>query len=66
MIAPFLGRTVLGWIVDMSSLGAAIGFGYTSAAALKCGLKNKLYGTIVTGIIGLAFSLLFMFFLLVL
>lgn len=65
MIAPFLGRTVLGWIVDMSSLGAAIGFGYTSAAALKYGMNNKLYGTIVTGIIGLGFSLLFMFFLLV-
>lgn len=65
MIAPFLGRTVLGWIVDMSSLGAAIGFGYTSAAALKYAIKSKLYGTIITGIIGLVFSLLFIFFLLV-
>ena len=30
---PFFGRTVTGWPVDVSSLGAAIAYGYTSAAA---------------------------------
>ena len=30
---PFLGRTVTGWPVDVSSLGAAIAYGYVSAAA---------------------------------
>ncbi|MDO4418417.1 MAG: amino acid permease, partial [Eubacteriales bacterium] len=30
LAAPFFGRTALGWIVDMSSIGAAIGYGYTS------------------------------------
>ena len=33
LAAPFFGRTALGWIVDMSSIGAAIGYGYTSLAA---------------------------------
>lgn len=32
LIAPWFGREVLGWIVDMSSIGAAIGFTYTCAA----------------------------------
>ena len=30
---PFFGRTVTGWSVDASSLGAAIAYGYVSAAA---------------------------------
>lgn len=33
-VAPFFGRNALGWIVDMASIGAAIGYGYTSAATL--------------------------------
>ena len=31
---PFLGRTVIGWPVDLSNLGAAVAYGYISAAAL--------------------------------
>ncbi|MCR5346321.1 MAG: amino acid permease [Fretibacterium sp.] len=32
---PFLGRTAVGWIVDVTSVGATIAYGYTSAAAFK-------------------------------
>ena len=48
LIAPFFGRTALGWIVDMSSTGAAIGYGYTSLAAYKFAKKENnagIYGT---------------------
>lgn len=38
---PFLGRTVIGWPVDLSNLGAAIAYGYTSAAALTLLKKDK-------------------------
>jgi len=31
---PWFGRTALGWFVDMSSIGGAVGFGYTAASAL--------------------------------
>ena len=31
---PFFGRTALGWFVDMSAIGGAIGFGYTCASCL--------------------------------
>lgn len=66
-VAPFFGRTALGWIVDMSSLGAAIGYGYTSAATFyflkKDGEKNRLLS--FTSILGVAFAIVFAVLLLV-
>ena len=37
---PFFGRTVTGWPVDVSNLGAAIAYGYTSAAAFAVARKE--------------------------
>ena len=65
IIASLFGRTALGWIVDMSSTGAAIGFGYTSAAAVFLALKENNKPIIVTGVIGTFFSLVFLVLLLV-
>ena len=65
LIAPFFGRTALGWIVDMSSIGAAIGYGYTSLAAFKYAKKEKNAGIIITGIVGSIMALAFIVLLLV-
>lgn len=65
IIAPFFGRTALGWIVDMSSLGAAIGYGYTSLAATKFALSEKNTGIVFTGILGSIMALAFCILLLV-
>ena len=65
LIAPFCGRTALGWIVDMSSVGAAIGYGYTSAAALKFAKAERNYGIIITGVLGVVMAIVFAFLLLV-
>ncbi len=65
LIAPFFGRTALGWIVDMSSVGAAVGYGYTSAAALKYAIKDKNKGIIFTGSMGVLLSIVFIVLLLV-
>ena len=65
LIAPFFGRTALGWIVDMSSTGAAIGYGYTSAAALKYALKDRHIGAVITGALGVLMSIVFIVLLLV-
>ncbi|MBR5094952.1 MAG: APC family permease [Oscillospiraceae bacterium] len=65
LCAPFFGRTALGWIVDMSSIGAAIGFGYTSLAAFRFAKKEGKKGIVVTGVLGTLFSLTFMVLLLV-
>ena len=65
VIAPFFGRTVLGWLVDMSSLGAAIGYGYTSAATFILAKRNKEYRIMLTGSIGVIMSVVFSILLLV-
>ena len=65
IIAPFFGRTALGWIVDMSSIGAAIGYGYTSLAAFKFAQKENNKGIKATGIIGCIMALAFIVLLLV-
>lgn len=65
LIAPFFGRTALGWIVDMSSLGAAIGYGYTSAAAAKYAKIEGNKGIFVSGIAGTILAVVFAFLLLV-
>lgn len=65
LIAPFFGRNALGWIVDMSSTGAAIGYGYTSAAAFKYALRENNTSVKVTGILGMIMSVAFLVLLLV-
>lgn len=65
LIAPFFGRTALGWIVDMSSLGAAIGYGYTSAAAAKYAKQEGNTGIFVTGVIGTVMAVAFAVLLLI-
>ncbi len=35
MIIPFLGRTSVGWIVDVTTIGAVLVYGYVSASAWK-------------------------------
>lgn len=65
MIAPFLGRNALGWIVDMSSIGAAIGYGYTSVAALKYAKKEQNILIEITGCIGIVMSIFFSILLLI-
>lgn len=59
---PFLGRTAIGWIVDVNTVGATIAYGYTSATALSCARKEKNKKIMVTGIIGLVMSILFFFY----
>ena len=61
---PFLGRTCIGWIVDVTTVGATIVYGFVSAAALKAGLREKARICTVCGGIGLGVMLLFAVFLL--
>lgn len=59
---PILGREALGWFVDMSAIGASIGYFFTSAATLVT-LRRDKDGTgflKVMAIIGVIFSITFM------
>jgi len=59
---PILGREALGWFVDMSAIGASMGFFFTGAAAYRklCLDKdgNPLLKTMA--ILGMVFSVIFM------
>ena len=65
---PFLGRTVIGWPVDLSNLGAAVAYGYTSAAVLAFVRQEKEGGSLAdkaAGFFGLAMSGVFSLLMLV-
>lgn len=52
-----LGRPVMGWVFDMASIGAAIGFAYTSIAAAKYALHEKRMDILIFGVLGFILSL---------
>ena len=59
---PILGREALGWFVDMSAIGASIGYFFTSASTLVT-MKKDQDGTKLLkamSIIGVIFSITFM------
>lgn len=41
LFGPILGREALGWFVDMSAIGASIGFGFTCLSTLKIIKRDK-------------------------
>ncbi len=54
---PFFGRSLTSWIVDVASMGAAIAYGYTSAAAFKADNDAKTWKLLpgkAAGFIGVA------------
>ena len=59
---PILGREALGWFVDMSAIGASMGFFFTCASTLRKMKKDGDGSTFlkVFAVIGLMFSLAFM------
>ena len=65
LFIPFFGRTVIGWPVDVSSIGAAVAFCCTSAAAWKFAKREDDRLTKVTGCAGVVMSVVFCLLLLV-
>ena len=59
IVLSFLGRNTLNWFVDLTSFGAIVAFGYTSAAAWKIAKTENNKTAAVTGLIGTAISVLF-------
>lgn len=62
LVGPFLGREALGWFVDMSSIGASIGFFFTSLCCAIEIKRDKDAGLLkfICAIAGAAFSVIFM------
>ena len=59
MVIPFLGRTAIGWIVDVTTLGATIVYGFVSACAIKDGRDRKNDIETGCGYVGLVFMVAF-------
>ena len=62
---PFLGRTAISWIVDVTTIGATIAYAYASASTFKTAHQEQNFFYTVVGLIGLIVSLLFAFVFLV-
>ena len=59
VLISFLGGNALNWFVELTSLGAVIGFGYTSASALKMARRNGNTFVTITGVIGTVITVAF-------
>ena len=65
VLLPFLGRTAVSWIVDVTTVGATIAYAYTSASALRAARKEKNRLFVLTGGAGVAVSLAFILYFLI-
>ena len=59
MIIPFVGRTAIGWIVDVTCIGATIIYGIVSAAAYKKAKEREDRVERITGLIGIVVMILY-------
>lgn len=60
MFIPFLGRTAIGWNVDVSNIGATIVYGYTSIDAYRYSQVTGDKKTSIFGVLGIIFSGIFL------
>lgn len=65
LIAPWFGREVLGWIVDMTSVGASLAFTYTTAAAAVIAWKHGSKVQSFIGSLGVVAGVFFLSLLLI-
>ena len=56
IVLAFLGRNTLNWFVDLTSFGAVVGFGYTSAVVWKIAKTEQNRPRFVMGVIGTVIS----------
>lgn len=65
VLIPFLGRTTIGWIVDVTTIGSTIVYGFVSASALKLAKTQNERTVVITGLTGMLFMLAFGLYLLI-
>ena len=65
IIIPFFGRTVIGWLTDVTTIGATIAYGYTSACAYVLGKRENNRRAKIFGVAGIICAASFTFFLLI-
>ena len=64
LAVPFLGRTAIGWIVDVTTIGATIVYGFVSACAYKVASLREDKVVKRGSLLGLLFMIAFLLYLL--
>ena len=64
-LIPFIGRTAVGWIVDVTTIGASIAYGYVSFCTFMVAKEEGRRWVMASGITGIAVSAAFMIYFLV-
>ncbi len=65
IFVPFVGRAAIGWIVDLSTIGALIAYTYTSGSAYKTAKQENNALIKLTGLTGLIISVLFLLYFII-
>lgn len=65
LLAPWFGREVLSWIVDMTSVGGGVVFAYTTLSAAIIAKRHNHKWQMWIGFIGFLFSLFFLSLLII-
>ena len=61
-LIPLMGRTAIGWIVDVTTVGAAVIYAYTSIAAFVTGRRERKRQVQLFGAVGTLLALTFVVF----
>jgi len=64
-LLPFVGRTVVGWIVDVTTVGASIAYGYVSFCTFMVAKREGRRPVMASGIAGAVVSVAFLVYFLV-
>ena len=65
VLIPFLGRTAIGWIVDVTTLGGTLIYGLISYSAYRSAKAENRKAEMITGVSGLILMVVFIVLLLV-
>ena len=64
-LIPFVGRTAVGWVVDVTTIGASVAYGYVSFCAFAVARREKRPWVMLSGAAGVFVSVAFMTYFLV-
>ena len=64
LVIPFFGRTAIGWIVDITTIGSTLIYGFVSAAAFKTAKAENNTKVKITGAAGFVIMIIFSVYLL--
>lgn len=64
-VAPFFGRTAIGWIVDVTTIGSTVVYGFISLMTLRTAVKEGRRADALSGFVGCAMMLVYFLFLVV-